>query len=154
VPLWSVAPGHAPDDLSPEALTWDDRAVYLAGRDGLQARSVSTGHLLWRRPLPAMSAGWAVRSLGPALLAHPRPVVPLPALPFGGPPLAWLTTVARPGERGADFPLLLIDPRDGRPVQRVTAAGGRGPGQVVVAGGRVLVSAGGIIEGFAPPADE
>jgi outer membrane protein assembly factor BamB/tetratricopeptide (TPR) repeat protein len=123
-PLWSCMLGTEPLHLTRAAL--DETTVYFVSSTTLQARTLADGRTRWALPLPNLAGPCRVVRMSRSLLVYPadaslpanwspvfgsRPVV----FPFLGSNLLTVPFAAREGE----FPVLVVDPVEGRVVQRL-----------------------------------
>lgn len=151
-PLWTIPAGTLPQGPKPITCVGAS-AVYVASADQVRAYSLTGGELLWQRRLPSNGAGWELRYLGSALAVAPRTAPALPRAPLPVPVYAW-PVVPRAGKTDrADFAIVLLDPQDGSPLQRLGAERGV-EGRFIAVPGGLVANAGGRLQGFRPAGEE
>jgi outer membrane protein assembly factor BamB len=142
---WRLPPDTfrtAPDRT---AVALDEKAVYAARRDGLEARSLNDGRLLWRQALPAAGAPWRLLYAAGTLIAYPEPR-PVDAA-LARTPFAALRDIPASAFSGrASAGVVLVAAADGRVLDRLAVPEGVDGMRVV--GDSLVVSAGGVVRSF------
>jgi outer membrane protein assembly factor BamB len=118
--LWDEEVVLGPDRADLGSIAADGRGVYYASRKVLAARARDDGHMLWEEALPGPEAPWHLHRTGAVLLAWPAEAR---RAKFHS---RWLSASLElgvtfpPEDRpGRGVPVLLLDPQDGRLVQRL-----------------------------------
>jgi outer membrane protein assembly factor BamB len=117
-PLWSTGDIHwvAHHHRAAGSALVDSTAVYYARNNILHARALADGKPLWELPLPASAGSWQMVRTSDYLLIYPDPNSARNQQPrlLGGFLLSF------PGSATfQSFPVLICDPKDGLPIQRL-----------------------------------
>ncbi len=131
---WAAAAGAATEPWQPH---WDTEACYFVRGNAIQALALKDGKSLWT--LPELGCAWRTIATDLHIVAYPRHRH-APRLPRNmmGPPEA-----AHAENSSTTFPMLLLDKRNGRLVQRLSFPLGVEEAAVqILAAGAVVVSDG------------
>src|SRR5262249_28631111 len=119
-PLWGEEVPLGPDRIDLGNSAADDRGVYYTSRNVVTAPAPDHGRLLWEEGLPGPAGAWRLRRAGPVLLAWPAEAR---RANFHS---RWLSASLElgvtfpPEDRpGCGIPVMLLDPADGRALQRL-----------------------------------
>ncbi|MBI3410485.1 MAG: PQQ-binding-like beta-propeller repeat protein [Planctomycetes bacterium] len=122
--LWSVGLAGSHDLCT---ASFDGEAIYFVSANRLLARSLTTGKQIWERALPGNCGTWHTHRTDSILVIHPSNALRWPWLPFGGSGLSWAMALTKDRMPPQEQAICLVDPKDGRLVQRLVLTHGRGP---------------------------
>jgi hypothetical protein len=148
--VWADGVGLGNRPPNPEAIVANKKAVYLACGGTVTALALSDGKLLWNNPLGVTAPRWRLARTANCLVAWPLEM----DLGLGW---GWLAAgdlpVAAPlkARLGQPFPVLLIDPGDGKVVQRLSFESALPEGTVQLFAGHMVVGVPGKAWGLSAP---
>jgi outer membrane protein assembly factor BamB len=137
-PVWTRPIGGT----LPTSVVVNDDSVIYSIRGSVVARSLADGRTVWQRLLPG---SWNLLKAGPAVAVYSHYSLSPLWFPTATSLYSWLGWWAGQPVPSA-FEVWLFDPKDGQRLQYFTLAARRVPGQVIPAGDRLLVSAGGRVQ--------
>jgi outer membrane protein assembly factor BamB len=133
-PAWLSGPATA------WSATSDDQAFYFTRDHAIQARSRQDGKSLWEAPLPEQVSGWHIVRTRDQLLVYPSPesLHARPPMVLGGYLVSVPSAIAI-----RHFPVLILNPTDGKLLQRLNFNVHAGSGALQIVGPDVVIMASG-----------
>jgi outer membrane protein assembly factor BamB len=108
------------DSVSTGSVAWDQNSVYVTTRSTLRSLAREDGRLLWTKAFPSIPGGWLLLRVPSALLAWPAAVRRTDcSFRWLGNSTEWSVAYPPEDRPGRGIPLLVLDPRTGKLVQRL-----------------------------------